>query len=298
VSIDPKRHDDLQPELRDLYRRMRDAKVAPLAVAGGHGLFLKQRWLFEQGIEDIVVPLARWRNPNPRATKDFDVVVECAFLADRKKQAVIVAVLKECEFEVTETNPRWQFEKELSPGRKIILELHAETPGVDLPQLKVSGPRVKHKSALGDAAVHGRHNPEAIGCDLHPFLVPDEGLEIPVPNVITWAIMKLTAMDDRYARSQDGTLNAETRSFNSSEAGKHASDVCRIVAMASRKEVDDASEVAARIRKEPAFVRAAQIVREHFLPDHGIGVMLTEGQWEADDHRQIRDLVGAWFEED
>jgi hypothetical protein len=46
-----------------------------LLVAGGYGLYLKQRFLLANPALPIAVPLDRWLDATPRVTKDLDLVL-------------------------------------------------------------------------------------------------------------------------------------------------------------------------------------------------------------------------------
>jgi hypothetical protein len=50
-------------------------------LAGGYGLFLKQRWLLDNLSVPTVIPLDRWPNSTPRVTNDLDIVVGLELLA-------------------------------------------------------------------------------------------------------------------------------------------------------------------------------------------------------------------------
>lgn len=75
----------------------------------------------------------------------------------------------------TERNPRWQFEKTLSEERKITVDLHTATGAKLPPSVTEDHIRLKHKPSLGDTGVQARKNPEATGCDRHPFQLTAEG---------------------------------------------------------------------------------------------------------------------------
>jgi hypothetical protein len=277
-----------------IWSAMQANGIAPLAVAGGYGLLLKQRWLSQQASPDILVPFERWTNPNPRATKDFDLVIDLDFLKDEKSQELMTDLLKKLEYVVTAENPRWQFEKSITENKKIIVEFHAESPAADTIGLESCRIRVKRKPSLNEKGIHARKNPEAIGCNESPFTLPIQDQEILLPNPITWSIMKLTALADQLGRSREPDRTSESRTFCQKQAEKHAEDVCRIVAMISSGEADQAVRVASVLRADPAFDRAVKIVKDLFSDD-GDGTMMTEKSWEADDHGQIRELLNSWF---
>src|SRR5690606_4353064 len=148
------------------------------------------------------------------------LVINLDFLKDEKAQVAITDILKKLEYSVTRQNPRWQFEKNIGE-RRIIVELHTESPPTDAVGLTSCRIRVKRKPSLKANGIHGRKNPEAIGCGEHPFTLPIEDRVILVPNPITWSIMKLTAMDDQWNRSQELERSERDRTICRKQAEKH-----------------------------------------------------------------------------
>lgn len=281
-------------EFLSIWSAMQSKGIGPLAIAGGYGLLLKQRWLGEQVAPDMLVPFDRWVNPRPRATKDFDFVVDLDFIRDKESQGAMADLLKEFGYVVNERNRMWQFEKSVGQNQKIIVEFHAETPAPGEKGVNSCRIRVKHKPSLKDKGIHARNNPEAVGCDESPFQFAIHDQDVLVPNPVTWAIMKLTAMADQTAESKMLDQSAENRTFFRKQSEKHAGDVCRIIAMISREELERVPVVVGVLKNEPAFRRAVEIVAE-FFNDDGDGTMMTEGAWEKADHDQIRELLGSWF---
>lgn len=286
--------DHPRQEFLNIWRTMHDEGIAPLSVAGGHGLLLKQEWLVTHPTPDMLIPLDRWINPSPRATKDIDFLIDLDFLQDRNSQEKIASVLTGLGYEATAENPRWQFAKTVERNRRVIVELHCEQPLSGTPNLNISGHRVKHKPSLGARGVHAHNTPEAIGCKDSPTLISVHGTQVHVPNPVTWSIMKLAALDDQLSHSVSTKYNAEQRTEFRKQAEKHALDVCRIVAMVSRTEAAQALPIANKLRGEAAFIRATQLVTIHFSGE-GRGTMITENAWLKHDHEQIRGLLGSWF---
>jgi hypothetical protein len=286
--------DVLEGEFIEIWRALAAAEVAPLAVAGGQGLLLKQNWLRGAGAPQILIPLESWRDGSPRATKDFDLVVDLAFMANRETQGKFSGVLDTLGFVATERGPRWQFKKKLAEQNKVLVEFHAETPPKDMEGVDADRIRIKHRPSLGQDGVHARNNPEASGCHLHPYFLKLGGLEVSLPNPVTWSVMKLTAMADCHGRSNAISIDQKEREFLSSQAGKHAADVCRIVAMTSQEEDGNASAVIGFLKGRDVFIKAIGIAHEYFADD-GWGTANTDGAWNPADHAEIRRLLLRWF---
>lgn len=264
-------------------------------VGGGFGLILKQIWLgMNTGIR-TVVPLAHWLDSTPRVTKDCDIVVGLDLIGSREAQSQVARVLAMCGFEATEQNPRWQFQKVLGGRGGMCVEFHSRLPKPDeTGHIKTDRIRVKHHPSLGGQGIHARQNPEAAGCDLHPFSFELEGIGISVPNPVTWCNMKLTAMRDRWEMAQEGG-DTDYRDLQRAQANKHAQDVCRIVAMTSAAERDHAAAIIAAISAEPAYQQAAEICERLFLGEEATGLAPVRRMWQGEDPATIRSVLREWY---
>ncbi|MDB6078440.1 MAG: hypothetical protein JWO82_2187 [Akkermansiaceae bacterium] len=283
---------ELEQEFLEIWRRLVVAGATPLAVAGGQGLLLKQNWLKRSG-DQILVPLDRWIDVNPRATKDFDLVVDLGLIADEMAQGRVTELLTAMDYQ--STIPRWQFTKDLGGARQVVVEFHAEVPDKGLPNVRTKGHHITHKPSLGESGIHGRANEEAAGCHLYSYIINLAELQIPLPNPVTWSVMKLTAMADMVAKAGKHQDDGRKRRFFDGQAKKHASDVCRIMAMTSRAESRTTARVIDFLKDNPAFSKAADIAREYFSRDEGWGTLNTKSAWAVDDHAEMRAVLLSWF---
>jgi len=105
------------------------------------------------------------------------------------------------------------------------------------------------------------------------------------------------AMQDQYQRSIDEARLQKDRTFCREQAVKHAKDVCRIVAMATRDEMDASTTVINSIRSTAQFAKAAIISGEFFQPDEGFGVLVAGDNWGPADMQIIRETLVRWFNE-
>ena len=255
--------DPMWNEFRPLWSALQ-VVGSQVLVAGGYGLFLKQRWLLANRDHPIVVPLENWLDATPRVTKDLDILIGLELLASEEAQGTIARAMEQNQFKVDERNPRWQFQKRLASDRVILADLHAELPKSENKNLAIDKVRIKHKPSLGDEGVHARQNPQAAGSNLHPFRFDIDGTSISVPNPVTWSIMKLIATRDCRRRAEDATRDEEYRTFHREHAVKHARDVVRAVALTTRDERDNAGEVIADIRQTAPFGDAVKSCDELF----------------------------------
>ena len=267
-----------------------------LQIAGGYGLFLKQQWLSENRDKLIVIPLENWIDPTPRATSDFDLLLGLEFISDTTTNTTIPQILEAHGFVVTEKpgGQRWQFVKKTSSELMILAELHAPTPGPDREDLRADEVRVKPKPSLRGRGVHARHNEEAIGAVMFPFLFNLEAVPLAVPNPVTWVVMKLTAMSDFWIKAHDSNSAAESRAFARKQAEKHAQDVCRVVAMMSMEERDRVPVILEAVRESAPFLNAAEIFAGAFQID-GWALELVSRYWEVNDLATILGILETWM---
>lgn len=188
--------DELWPHFVPLWNDLR--AIAPgLLLAGGYGLFLKQRWLVSQlcflgtqtGYSIVIerqknlvadevrtlIPIHRWNDQSPRVTKDFDLIADLDLIASAEEQRQLHAVLEKHDFQVVPANARWQFEKHVGGGRSVVLDFHTAPPSGNRDDLRVQSRRVKPQPSLGQIGIHGRENQEAISSGLNPFCTGRSG---------------------------------------------------------------------------------------------------------------------------
>lgn len=289
--------DLLWPHFQPLWRDLVAVSSTNILVAGGYGLFLKQHWLSRSASLPTVVPIPNWLDTTPRVTKDVDLVLGLDLIKNASHQKSVVSALKQNGFEASdrESEQRWKFLKRLSGDQLIVVEMHAQRPDPGVDGITATDKRVKHKPSLGEQGVHGRTNPEAVGSELHQFQFSFDGVNLVVPNPVTWSVMKLTATRDRWVLSQDLASDEEFREFSRLQATKHAQDVYRIIAMMTMEERDRASEVVESLNRTDAFEAAKQCWRNDFA-DNPIPVVLELGtKWQAGDAATILGVLSGWF---
>ena len=309
--------DELWPHFKPLWTDLRG--IAPgLVLAGGYGLFLKQKWLLsevsylitedgdylttEKGERMIVEPgiptlvaVYQWNDQTPRVTKDLDFVVELNLIASPDAQHRLDRVLAKHDFKVVTENARWQFEKLVDAQHRVVVDFHAPSPVGKRNDVRVQSRRVKPNPSLRQTGIHGRQNAEAIGCELHPFSFAFNGVKIVIPNPVTLAFMKLMAMRDRRLASQNAARSATERELEGSQARKHAHDVCRVMAMITREENELVPRLLKAVRPTPVFADAADTFRNFFLGDEAWVPQIEADMWRAEDFRLIQDTLATWF---
>ena len=138
-------------------------------------------------------------------------------------------------------------------------------------------------------------NPEAASAELYSFSFTYGGLKIVLPNPVTLTLMKLAAMRDRRAVSQNAELSAENRQQEDRQARKHAEDVCRVVAMMTREESETVVGVLGGLRRSSGFEVAVATFSEFFKADEDWGSRAVAGRWKREDFQIIQSTLAAWF---
>jgi hypothetical protein len=248
--------------------------------------------LTEDSIQTLI-NLRDWLDVTPRVTKDFDFIAELDLIASLEHQDKIDGVLEANGFAVVPENARWQFRKEFSGGT-VSVDFHSPPPREKRLDLRVSARRIKPPVSL-KKGIHSRENPEAMGCHLHPFTFKLADTEVAVPNPLTWTIMKMAAMRDRWRESQRNDIIAEKQSLAFEQAEKHGQDVCRVLAMMTRDENDCTEEIKATLMGTASFQQARRIYAEFFHSDHAWGPRAMAAHWRAEDLSIIRQTLGHWF---
>lgn len=286
--------DKMWPHFAPLWTDLRSISDQ-FVLAGGYGLFLKQRWLLANEDVRSIIAWDRWRDATPRVTKDLDLVVSVDLIASKDTQPKVTEILARHEYQVVDRHARWQFEKKLSEDRSVLIDLHSPLPTGKRSDIRVEALRVKPHRSLGKTGIHGRQNPEAIGCALHPFKFELQDLTISVPNPLAWSMMKLIAMRDRWESSQDTTRSAGARESALEEAMKHAQDLCRSVAMATQDEFANAEAVAQQLRAEQSFEDAKGVHAGFFKEQDGRGCNFVRDRWADEAMTLIRETLTSWY---
>ena len=294
-AVSNDQRDPLWPHFAPLWAELRT--IAPgLVLTGGYGLFLKQKWLLTEAGRAVptVVHVYQWGDQTPRVTKDLDFIAEVNLIASAEMQRQLDGVLAKQGFTVVPKNARWQFEKRIDAQRSIVLDFHAPTPHEERDDVRVQARRVKPSPSQGQIGIHGRENPEAFGCGLHPFNFTIDDVAVVLPNPITMTIMKLVAMRDRRVASQNANVGQAERALEEGQARKHAQDIFRIAAMTTRQESDLAPNVLQLLRPTAVYAAASETFLQLFGSDSW-GTDVVSSAWRPDDVRLILGSLTAWF---
>ncbi len=279
--------DQLLESFRPLWRDLCGVGNGVL-LAGGYGLFLKQRWLQENlGVRSLV-PLESWKEGRPRVTMDIDLIIHLDMIASNTDQHNIQSVLDKHKYVVVPGNERWQYEMQTAGMRKIVVDFHAPPPRLKRDDIDIVSRRVKPLPSMKGHGIHGRLNPEAICSDLMPFRFSICDLEIVMPDTLTMVVMKLVAMRDRWQSSQEEGADYQRVTFQRDQAIKHGRDVLRAVAMLTREENDNLDNIVYEMRSFPVFSDAADIYNDLFTNDNFMPLLSLESYWESEHIEDIK----------
>ncbi|MCX7044875.1 MAG: hypothetical protein NTX50_05205 [Candidatus Sumerlaeota bacterium] len=271
--------DELWEYFKPLWNDLLQVTPAPgFLLAGGYGLFLKQKWLQMNRDKASIAAIDRWKDPTPRVTRDYDIIHELSLIHSDDNQRRMHEILEKYGFNPVARKEQWQFAK---GGEKVLAKIDFHCP--------LSSKETE--TSQGRLYVRGLGDPETAGFDQHPFYFQYDGVNIAVPNPVTWAVMKLTAMFDHQGKSH----TKRDAKFYEDQAKKHAQDVCRVIAMTTRDERDSAESVASAIQEADAFKRAVTIQNDFFQKEDGWGRLVIQTQWLEDDLRAILDTLSSWF---
>jgi hypothetical protein len=109
------------------------------------------------------------------------------------------------------------------------------------------------------------------------------------------SVMKLTAAEDMWIKSQDRTLEAKERSYFRDQAIKHGHDVCRTLAMMTAEERESSRNVVESIKDMPPFLRAAEIYFDFFNGPQKWANEVLAGKWLPEDLDVIHGILGDWY---
>lgn len=289
--------DPIWPHFRPLWCSLHQAGREQVTIAGGYGLFLKQKWLIRNSDIPLAVPIRQWRDETPRATKDVDLVVGLDLIANQELQPIVLSKLNEEGFRVAEERDGqfWRFQKIVLPqGSSIVIELHAPTPPADHPDLTSNRKKVKRREILADPGYDARHTAASVGFQLHPFPFELDNTALTVVNPITWTCMKILAMRSHREDSLRGEISTERRNYHQSQADKHARDVFRVIAMVTRDERDRSDELLAALQPEAVFEQVIRAYRDDFGVD-GWALRAVAPSWDEEGVVIIQSVLNSWF---
>ena len=241
-----------------------------------------------------LVDVSQWLDSQPRTTRDLDLVVGIDLMASEGAHVLIHDSLITNGFSPVPQNAKWQWEKIIDADRNVIVDMHVPVSADENKDVRIQSRRVKYRKSL-EKGIHGREDPEAVGGNQSNFKFEWQGEAIKVPNPLTWSVMKLVAMADRMDASRNPENDSESRQFDRAQAQKHAHDVCRVVAMTTREEMDQLGFVTGIVREGKSFGRACDACRDQVLADDGFGVAVVREAWRPEDFELIRRQLAKWF---
>jgi len=227
-----------------------------LLLAGGLGLYLKQRHLLDTGARTLLPP-SRW--PTARTTQDIDLVLRAEFVVDPEAMSRHRSALDTLGFEVV-PGAEWMKFKRVIDGRDVIVDIMVGPLGPLEAQVKRDAVRVRPPGSKG---LHARATDDALGVEHEPHRIKvvsgDRSCEVLVPQAFPFALMKLGALRDRI------------NDADKDEGRHHALDLYRIVAMLTEDEDAVANALARQHAGDDRLLAAIRVVEERLVPADGLG---------------------------
>ena len=281
----------LERSLRELWPQLQ-ALDPHIQIIGGYGLLLKQLWLNGEPETRCLLPMNAWTEERrPRTTHDMDMGVSPSVIASREKQAELQEVLKASGYEYSDGKRLWGLFKRGNAAEGIELEFHTPLPDGECKRnLRVDKRRVKPLHSLG-YGIHGRTNPELVGFEYH-FSFPFYGLTLTVPNVLTAAMMKLAAFENRWT----GYVRKPEDHWSYAQAQKHARDLYRIVAMETEQEANDLPMLREALHSSSLFAECRRILDMYFMKEQHDGNAFAQGYWSSDSFSVLNEELKRWWE--
>lgn len=252
-------HDPLLTTLLDLDAALNDRK---LMIAGGYGLFLKQKHLKDHPERRTL--LSTEALPIARTTEDIDLILRAEVVTDSASMKQIRTALDALGFRVVDTAKYTQFVRDMSPGQ-VKIDLLAAPLGEFASRVPKDPRRVKPRPSV---KLHASKLEEAVAVARDALQIPINGTlssgephqaTILVPQAFTYLLMKFCAFRDRINDPDKGL------------GQHHALDIYRIVGMITREEDDSVRKLSAEFSEHPIVQQVRDIAQTHFIAEDGLG---------------------------
>lgn len=231
----------------------------PLIIAGGYGLYLKQRSILQSGVRTLLRPELL---PDNRTTNDIDLVLRAEVVINAKRMRLVRTALDGLGFAAVSGSEYLQFAKPVEPAGSIKIDLLVGPLGdlFDPISVKRDERRVRPKAFGG---LHAHPLDEAVAVEQHTFAVSlgDTGVFVCVPQPFTYLLMKLLAFRDRCFDERKDM------------ARHHALDIYRIIAMITAEEDSVVRSLARKHLDHPKVVEARRVAGEHFAATDSLGIL-------------------------
>ncbi|MBC8522542.1 hypothetical protein H8D29_01305 [PVC group bacterium] len=229
---------------------------ANLLIAGGLGLFLKQKHLMQNNAKTLL-PIARW--PQARTTEDIDLFLNAEIVANAQIMHCYKIALKKLGFIVVE-NAKWMKFTRKVEGQEVLIDLMVGPLGKHESLVERRGIRVK---PIGTSGLHARFTIDALAIEQAVTKVrlqtEKHDCNVLVPESFPFAMMKLGAFQDR--------VHDERKD----EGRHHALDLYRIIAMLTPEESENATKLAKQFTHNLILNKRLNTIKEMFVPKNGVG---------------------------
>lgn len=264
-------------------------------LVGGYGLYLKQQHLRRTG-EPTLIEGEHW--PVPRATNDFDLLLEQELLADLADMRFVRETFSKLGYTVIKGAEHYHFERDTGTRNALRIDLLTSQPDRLEPDGRIR--RTDHRA--GPQARRGQrpliHAWPTTGI-LHtsergtPLVVPisfttrttEPTTSVRIPHTFDLMLMKLAAYREQKKRERPGY-------------GKNAVDLYRAIAMTTRGENAEMRRLLEPVMEEPIVVACRDTVHFEFSEADGPGIrhILDDGDWLGATQPNTDSFIGALCE--
>jgi hypothetical protein len=210
----------------------------------------------------------RFMVAHPRITRDFDFVLDVAYL--RNRGTSLASVLAALGYSVAESSRNFQFEKPIPNSPEVMrIEFMAPAEFARKDDIRVDVQEGVHgRACIGGSIVLVETDGQEVVGSLPNGKPAQARIRVTRPHALV--LLKLLAMDDRY-RNVRGTAQAE---HDRQEATTHASDIVAVIS-AQEKLSEFRDRFARQFGPDDALKgRAHQIIRDYFGDESRPGLVL------------------------
>lgn len=241
--------DPLRSDLCRLARRLAPDDVRLLLV-GGYGILLKADYIRANDLETVAPTFF------PRATDDLDLLLSAQVVADADRMEAVRDALREFGYAPLTGGEYYQWSRDLEGDdgawSRVRIDLLGQVPE-EQSGMKITDRRMRPHDFEG---LHAHPVVEAAVAHEKPTLIDvcPEGSAgtVALPHPFSFLLLKLFALDDR-KNDPDVDLGRH-----------HAFDLYRVVAMLTREEWREVSELRSRHSENDVVRRARRLVRMLF----------------------------------
>ncbi len=230
----------------------------------------------------------RFMVTRPRATRDFDFVLDVAYL--RQCTASLTSILKSLGYAAAENARNFQFEKNIPNSLEVMrIEFMAPAEFVKKDGIRVDVQEGVHgRACIGGSIVVLETDEYEVAGSLPNGVPAQASIRVTRPHALV--LLKLLAMDDRHQNVRGSTRAVHDRE----EAITHARDIVAVIS-AQKNPAEFRNRFSSQFRQDADLKkRTYQIIRDYFEDETQPGLILYAESLSANllFGETVRDLRG------